>query len=220
MFAIAKDGYFDLWSDALGEPYSVVLEVDTSNNTVVLPNNFIKEEGVYYAGHNSELISLTRNENINKVVDDCGDLEKPNNGYPTDYGQGRFISNHINKNGQLTGGFYGAGGRSIYGDFTIRDGRIWLSSDFRKDEIYLRYLGSPIEDNGDIYVHPWATEPIKDWIYWKMIDKMDGYPRGEKEARFDRFLASKDWMMNRLWSMSAQETKDLSKKNFSLAPKL
>jgi hypothetical protein len=216
---IAKRGYTELWDDISGEPFKAIIPVDKTNNTAVLPDNFKREILVYVLAPTGELISLTRNDNLAKNVDDCGIME---NGEINRITVPMFPSATINQNFQNIGGRYGIGGRSVFGDFKIDEqmGRVLLSSDFSHDEIYLLYTGDPLENNGDYEVHPFLEQPIRDYIYWQSVALKDSVPMSEKQNRFDNYVNSKLWAANQLTSMTVQEVKDLSKKNFTLAPKL
>jgi hypothetical protein len=216
---IARRGYIELWDDLSGEPLRAMLPVDRTNNTAVLPDNFKKDILVYVLDDSGVLISLTRNTNLAKRVDECGQME---NGLVIGYDSPIFASATINQNLQNVGGRYGLGGRSVYGDFTIDEqmGRVILSSDFNRDEIYLMYIGDPLEENGDYLVHPFLEQPIRDYIYWQSVALKDNVPMSEKQNRFDNYVNSKLWAANQMTSMTVQEVKDLSKKNFMLAPKL
>lgn len=216
---IARRGYIELWDDVSGEPYKAVIPVDKTNNTAVIPSNFKREILVYVLNRNGELVSLTRNENLAKHIDECGNELNGSGGV---YLPNIYPTSNINQNLQNKGGMYGIGGRSIYGDFTIdyNMGRILLSSDFCQDEIYLLYTGDPLEKGGDFDVHPFLEQPIRDYIYWQSVAFKDNVPMGEKNARFDNYVNSKLWAANQFTAMTAQEVKDLSKKNFTLAPKI
>lgn len=216
---IAKRGLEELHWDIAGDPFNIILKVDKTNNTAPLPDNFIKEVGVYYT-EGEQLVILSRNENLVKAVDDCGDLVNPTNRYGT--WRNTYSPSTITKSNQFAGGLYGEGGRSNWGEYTIdfHTGLIFISTGLDKDEIYLRYLGSPIETKGDIKVHPFLREPIKKYLYWKMVDMKDSVPAGEKQYRFDAYENAKLWAANQISSIGKDEQFDLNRRNFTLAPKL
>lgn len=216
---IAKRGLDELHWDIAGTPFNVILKVNKKNNTAALPSNFIKEVGVYVA-EGEQLMILSRNANLIKTYNDCGELE--NGGVTNGIMPISYPTQFITKSNQFAGGVYGAGGRSFYGQYDIdfHTGLIMISSDFDRGEVYLKYLGSPMEENGDFYVHPYIKEPIKKYLYWKMIDFKDSAPAGEKQYRFDAYENAKLWAANQMTSIGADEQRDLNRRNFTLAPKL
>lgn len=216
---LAKRGLEELHWDISGDPHYAKIAVNKQNNTAPIPSNLIREIGVYHL-EGEQLIVLSRNNNLLKPIDDCGQEIEPQVEGGV-YSSG-FLSTYISKSLQFTGGFYGAGGRSIYGEYTVdfHNGLIVLSSDFCKDYIYLKYLGSPIQEGGDFKVHPFLKEPIKAYIHWKSVDNKDSVGAGEKDYRFERYLAAKLWSANQINAISKDEQRDINLKNFTLAPKL
>lgn len=212
---IARRGYIDLWSDALGVMQVDKIKVDATTNTAPLPENFVKEEGVYYLTSSGELVILSRNDDFYWDKDNCGIISSPQDSPTVALYTGVESSFRITKDGRAAGGHYGAKGVSIYGQYSIdrNNGLILLSTDYCHEYVYLRYLGNPKAVNEDFYVHPWANEAIKSWVYWKEKDRKSSVGANEKEYWRSRYYDEKFDLQTKLFTMGAQEQVDTSRRN-------
>lgn len=221
---LAINGYRELSYDLNGYIKYEKLEVNTDNNTVNLPPDFIKEVGVAAINSDGKLITLSRNNKIFKDKDDCGNLINPvtrDDDMDTFSG---FVGNDIAqhwRNAQSTGNVFGNQPTQATGEFKINKqyGIIELGTYTSLTYIVLKYLADVEMINGDFLVHPFLREPIKNYIYWQDKAFSPSISAGEKRELKRLYVQSKNWARMRFFSFSYDEAREISRKSFSQAPK-
>lgn len=164
----AINGYRDLHQDLSGVTKRKKIQVNTSNNTADLPDDYQRILDIYTYDSSGRLVGLGTDRKIFKDTDNCGNPISPS---VNNYG-GIFIGNPSASrhfvNGQSKGAFYGIGGQQINGNYRINKdaGRIEFGTDVNLDYAIIEYLGDIEKINGEFFVHEYFREPIKNWIRW------------------------------------------------------
>jgi|14_taG_2_1085336.scaffolds.fasta_scaffold12651_1 hypothetical protein len=224
----AISGLRDLTFDISGAPKKVQLEVDESTNVVALPPDFIKEirVGVIIDG---VFVSLGQNSDIIKKLDDCGNVATNQNNSTNlntaTTAQGFSVANTWHqhyRNGEVIGAYYGIGGHQGVGQFYINydAGRIEFSTITNQSNVVLEYVSDLSTVNGDFRVHPFLEEPILNYIDWvSKRRKHKQYGAGMINDLQRKYVDSKIWAAIRIGSSTKAQVREVSKKNFTLAPK-
>lgn len=223
----AIKGLRELHFDISGAPKKVQLTVNTSTNVVDLPADFIKEirVGIIVDGI---FISLGENSDIVKKLDDCGNVTTNQNnttGNSVNSTQSFSIANTWHqhyRNGEVIGAYYGIGGQQVVGQFYINydAGRIEFSTITNQADIILEYIADLSTVDGDFRVHPFLEEPIMNYIDWvSKRRKHKQYGAGVINDLQRKYVDSKIWAAIRLGSSTKAQVREISKKNFTLAPK-
>lgn len=218
----AISGLRDLHYDVSGVIKQAKITVNTSNNTVNLPPDLIKLIGVS-AFDGSKLVALSRNNNIFKNLDDCGNPTGSSNSLGTGNSDlfGFPSSARHFRDGSVIGAFYGLGSTSNFGEYRYNKeyNRIELSTYTAISHLIVEYLADVSQINGEFIVHEYLVEPIKNWIDWVSKRRKNIVSAGEKQLLEDQYTRSKRKARIRLSSISIAEMQDLSRRTFSQAPK-
>lgn len=222
---LAVNGLRELSYDLNGYIKYVKLDVNTSNNTVDLPSDFIKEVGVGVINSDGNFISLSRNNKIFKDKDDCGNTINPvSRANSNDFYYGGAVGNDIAqhwRNGQATGKYYGNQPSQSTGDYKINKqyGVIELSTNTSQASIILKYLADVEMINGDFLVHPFLREPLKNYIYWQDKAFSSSISPSEKRELKRLYVQSKNWARMRFFSFNYDEAREIARASFFQAPK-
>lgn len=219
---LAIDGLTELNWDVAGATKMVTLTPD-NQGVIHLPEDFVKEVRISALANDNTLIPLSRNNDIFKTVDNCGDYagnQAPNIvGAANDNGFGFDTGNEHFSNGQFIGRYYGVGGRSTAGEFTINreKGEIWLGMYVNARFVILEYIGYlPERVGGNFIVHPFLKEPLMNWIHY--ASRRRKASPSEVEYLHKRYIDSKNWARQRFWNMDFTEVLDIARKNFTQSP--
>lgn len=157
----------------------------SSNNTISLPNDYIKYVQIAVCV-NGVILGLGRSNNFCfPSKDDCGNLKAVSYGGGS-ADSGTFLGGYSDSTEYVQDRDFGVGGGQngigyyrIYED----DGFIALSlnSAANFDSIYIEYLADISQIDGEYMVHPHDIEALKEWMYWKSIQRIRTYPVGEKQ---------------------------------------
>jgi len=171
----AISGLHELNMDTSGVPTEVYLDIE-SNNTVPLPDDFIEytivgvldNGNIHYLGHNTAM-------GLRGNVDNCGNINKNQIDIENDGNDGVVYSYGASRNGESSGKMFGlGGGGNRYGYFKIDYANNYISlqdMDVSFSSIYLQYIADISKVDGQYVVHPYITEALKSWIFWKSLEK-------------------------------------------------
>lgn len=221
----AINGFRDMHYDVVGYTNYDKIAVDTSNNTVDLPSDFIREIGVYVIGGDGKLIPLSRNKHrIFKDKDDCGNTINPVTGMMENSQATAIIGNEISqfyRNGQAIGNMFGNYGVQSTGEYNInkQENIIELSTYTSQSYVVLKYMADIQEINGEFMVHPFLRDAIKDFIYWDDKRFSRSVSPSEKRELKRLYTNSKNWVRMRMNSFNYDEAREISKQSFSQSPK-
>ena len=203
------------------------------NDTCDLPLDYLQYSKIGMIGSNGQINSLGKNDNLSLVrhFDDCGG---PIASQATIHSQTRGADSDSNaawggdlggtvRNSEFMGRMFGVnGGTNSLGEFRIdrEHAMIVLSGiisagfpestaadngQISATSIVMEYLGDISMVDGDFEVHPFMIDSLKDWMYWKSIQKSTNTGRGKvADARSDYFKSSR-WAKKRFTSNTIDE---------------
>lgn len=216
---------------------AVRLDVNTNNQSVILPPDFMKESFVgLYDEHSGNVIPLGRNDNLmvagdvlkdnngDDLLDNDGvqllsDIIRTNNSSATFYYDNPFFWNFYRNHG--LGGEYGqGGGNNVFGYYKVNkiDNRIELSINTSVTQIVLEYqadlsiMENPIIDSV-------LKEAMISGIYYRAIKHKSRVPMGEKQIAKRTYYQDRKDAINILRSMTKEEWLQQFRKNTQATPK-
>ncbi len=221
---------FDLDANNNGSPTCVYLPIN-DNLTVDLPADYINYVRIATIDANGQIHSLGLNNNMafNNAVNACGDpigapTPSTTSGNQADaflFG-GTWDGYADNwRNGELMGRMFGIGGgtnASGYYRIDRAKGQIQLGA-IHQTTLFLEYLSDLSLIDGEYFVHPYAVEALKCYIYWKTNlrnARQSGNVKQEaRQEYFNEFFRAKA----RFNSMTTQEWIDGFRGQNKAAPK-
>lgn len=217
---------------------AVRLDITPSNQTVALPNDFLKISFVgLYDEHTDRIIPLGEDSSLNIAGDPLkdssgndlldsnsiellGEIEYTGNFSDTSYFYDPFFYNYFWGTG--LGRQYGrGGGNSAYGYYRYNrmDNRLELQVNADITKIILEYKAD-VTMQADPLIDALSEEPLKNGIYYMLIRRLADVPANEK------FRAEKEWYNSRRNFISRekqptkQEMLQRSRKNTQTGVKL
>jgi hypothetical protein len=173
-------------------------------------------------GADGTLFALGRNPDIYKLKDNCGNYADNGLQTPTSIGSAALWEDTYTEhyqNGQYIGAWYGAGGKSIAGDFKVNYalGQIELGISASNVKYVLEYISSsPQRINGQYLVHPFLVEPLLAWIRYAKKRNFVGIM--EVKALEADYIAKKQWAAQRFWNMDYDQILEIMRKHMTQSP--
>jgi len=226
---------------------SLKIEVDTSNNTIELPDDFVGLNKVGVVGSDGIVYVLGENRNINhsrayanasgtKVgkssdaidsdadgVFDRVDSKSSTGGSPAssdDVTQG--FNSYLFRNYVYgaSNGLYGIGGGHLYGSFRLNldQNRIELESNDNISEVVIEYVADEARSKNPS-VHVYAEEALMSYVYYKIIERKASVPANEKARARQEYYNERRKANARIKSFSKDEALKTIRKNFKQSPK-
>lgn len=225
---LAKRGLRELGFETAPIIKSIRLDLDTSNMTVALPDDYVdyvrigttKEDGLFYAFVKNDNISTPQtytasggtlvDSDSDGVYDRTDAKEAPDTTLVQEdyyYSAGRPISIY-------GGGMYGRGGAQRDGYFRINleQNRIEISTPYNFAFVDIEYIADAALASGTV-VHPYCVEALDSYIYNSLIKRSTEAPSNEK------IRANREWLSNlkiansRMKGFSKQEFLDMIRHN-------
>ena len=221
--SLAISGLRDLYYDSIGSVETEVLLEVNDNYTVDLPSDYID----YYAIgilSGGELVSLGYNSNLTDIsVNDCGDRIAPST--DSDSTDSLLFVQSIseyNDKGERLGGNYGVGGgRSAIGEFKIYADKGYIALDgYNGTHVILRYKADINMIDGDVKVHPYNVQAIKDYIWKHYVSKSRSYNLGQIQLADKAYKESKKKAQKQHSSMSLREIVSALKSGYRSSPSI
>jgi len=214
---------------------SVKLTVDTSLNTVTLPNDYIEYTKIGVLDSNCNVQVLGLNNKINfagtfaldgggdKILDSDGvETLNPKECTPTDGGDeyaGIFFNNYYENfnNGRLFGLGGGTNARGYY-RINPMDNRIELDSSYAYDYIILEYIADE-SMTADPQVPVEAEEFVRNYIYYRSIEKKNNIPQSAIAQAQVRAYNAKKKANFRIKMFNKSEASQQIFRRYQLSPK-
>ena len=225
---------------------SIKLTVE-SNDTIVLPDDFVDVSKIGIVGADGVVRALTMNGNLNYSrkyeVDSSGTAT--NETHDSEEGPLNIEANFINdrqddksatstgdvdefnafvfENYLFQGGFgrlYGVGGGSAPGEFRINldQNRIEISANSNFTEVVMEYVADEARST-DPEVHVYAEEALRSYIYYKLVERKASVPANEKARARTEYYNERRKANARLSHFTKDEALKTIRKNFMQAPK-
>ena len=226
---------------------SLKIEVDTSNNTIELPDDFVGLNKVGVVGSDGIVYVLGENRNINQSrayanasgtkvgkssdaidsdadgVFDRVDSKSSTSGSPAssdDVTQG--FNSYLFRNYVYgaSNGLYGIGGGHLYGSFRLNldQNRIELESNDNISEVVIEYVADEARSKNPS-VHVYAEEALMSYVYYKIIERKASVPANEKARARQEYYNERRKANARIKSFSKDEALKTIRKNFKQSPK-
>ena len=244
---IALRGIREFGFDVSSRVKSLKLSVDSTNNTVALPADYVDivklgivgGDGILYVmGHNKNLnysMKLetaaddsegTRTDDFdnspldiaaNSVGDKLDDKTGTGDASSSDY-DFYIFENYIFQGG--IGRMYGLGGGHLRGEYRINldQNRIEISTDSGTSEVVLEYIADEAR-SGNPVIHVYAEEALRCYIYYKLCERKANVPANEKTRARAEYYNERRKAKARLSNFSKEEALKTIRQNFKMAPK-
>jgi hypothetical protein len=228
-YQLGVSGMREIHSD-VGHKKSYAMMPLRDNNTASLPLDYISYYRIGICSGN-EILAFAENQDscpISMSLDDCGQIQARVTGDDSISSNSElFLSSNsadsYSKDGQYVGREFGArGGKAVFGEFQINEdeGYVYVeSSAYNIDSLIIEYASIlPKSGDGNIIVHPYETEAIKAWIYWKSIQRVRSYSQSEKEIARMTFGVEKKKSRMRRNAITIQDVIGALRKGYGAAP--
>ena len=214
-----------------------------SNDTVLLPGDFVDLLKVGVVDDNGIVRVFGNNKNINysrkfssspvpndfensplnissnaiKDREDDKTATGTSTGSDNDFGQYVF-ENYIYQGG--AGRLYGAGGGHLAGEYRLNldQDRIEVETNSGYSEVVIEYVADEARA-GDPEVHVYAEEALRSYMYYKIIERKSSVPANEKSRARAEYYNERRKANARLSNFTKEEALKTIRKNFMQAPK-
>ena len=226
---------------------SVKISVNSNNNTIELPDDFVDWRKVGVVGPDGIVYVLGENKNVNysqayanasgtkvgnaaSAVDSDGDgvndrIDSKSSTAGTsassnDITQGldSFIyRNYVYGNHS---GLYGIGGGHFQGGFRVNldQNRIELEANDSISEVVIEYIADEARSKNPS-IHVYAEEALMSYMYYKIIERKSSVPANEKARARTEYYNERRKANARLKSFTKEEALKTIRKNYKQSPK-
>lgn len=213
---------------------SIKISIDTTNNTVALPEDYVDMVKIGVVGSDGMVYVLGENKNINysqtnggsttapKITSESTDSKTATSGIGTS--QEDDFSRYVFHNYFSGGGYgqlYGLGGGQRYGDYRINydQNRIEIDTDGSISEVVLEYVADEAQSSNPS-IHSYASEALRSYVYYKIIERRSNVPMGEKQRARKEYYNNLRLAKARLSNFTKEDALRVIRKNFKQSPKL
>lgn len=226
---------------------SVKISVNSNNNTIELPDDFVDWRKVGVVGPDGIVYVLGENKNVNysqayanasgtkvgnaaSAVDSDGDgvndrIDSKSSTAGTsassnDITQGldSFIyRNYVYGNHS---GLYGIGGGHFQGGFRVNldQNRIELEANDSISEVVIEYIADEARSKNPS-IHVYAEEALMSYMYYKIIERKSSVPANEKARARTEYYNERRKANARLKAFTKEEALKTIRKNYKQSPK-
>ena len=227
----------------LGKKVKSLKSTVQSNNTIILPEDFVDLIKIGIVDSEGILRVFGENKNINYsrkiisptlVADSASDplniednlinnreddktATDNSSGSDNDFGQYVF-ENYIYQGG--AGRLYGAGGGHLAGEYRLNldQNRIEIETNDGFGDVVIEYIADEARST-DPEVHVYAEEALRCYMYYKIIERKSSVPANEKARARAEFYNERRKANARLSNFTKDEALKTIRKNFMQAPK-
>ena len=219
---------------------SLKLEIDPSNDTVALPDDFVDFSKIGIVDEDGIIRPLIQNNNINysskkndgvssksssgpldikaNIVNDVTPDKTATGSTPKNPDDSFVFDNYTFQGG--TGRLYGFGGAQAAGHYRMNldDNRIEVEMHVNATEVVLEYVADEARST-DPTVHVYAEEALRCYIYYKLVERKASVPANEKARARVEYYNERRKANARLSTFTKDEVIKTLRKNFKQAPK-
>lgn len=233
----ALRGLRDLGFDILKVVKTLKLAVNTSTNSVELPDDFVDLVKIGVVGSDGLLYVFGQNKNITSAMQYVLDssslpVDSDNDGV-YDRESAKVASqatsaekgheSYIFRNyllGSTYGALYGLGGGNYSGEYRMNaeQNRIELSTSDSTSHIVIEYIADEARSVNPS-VHIYAENALRSYIYYRLTERKTSVPLGEKARARQEYYNERRLANSRLNAVSKEEILKTIRKNFKQSPK-
>jgi hypothetical protein len=242
----ALRGIREFGFDVTSRVKSLKLSIDSSNNTVALPDDYVDLVKIGTVDSNGILRTLGENKNINysrkyeeaagvateettdsatgplnidaNIILDRQDDKTASSSSATGGSSSYVFENYLYQGG--LGRVYGIGGGGRVGDYRINldQNRIEIDTNGGTSEVVIEYIADEARSTNPV-IHVYAEEALRSYIYYRICERKSTVPANEKARARSEYYNERRKAKSRLSNFSKTEALRTIRKNFKLAPK-
>lgn len=226
---------------------SLKLSVDSANNTVELPDDYVDWSKIGVVGTDGIVYVLGENKNINySEAYDNGSGVKTGTAANANDSDGDGVYDRIDSKSStgksptlsddISSGFdsyvfrnyiygarnamYGIGGGNLYGQFRVNldQNRIELESNSSIEEVVIEYVADEARSKNPS-IHVYLEEALMAYMYYKIIERKASVPANEKARARQEYYNERRKANARIKSFTKEEALKTIRKNFKQGPK-
>ena len=242
----ALRGIREFGFDVTSRIKSLKLPIDSTNNTVALPDDFVDIVKIGVVTDDGFVRTLGQNKHLNQSrkyeVDSNGTAtnetfdseegplnieansikDRQDDKSVTD-GSNESYDYYIFENYLYQGGLgrlYGLGGGARVGDYRINydQNRIEVDTNSNADEVVIEYVADEARSTNPV-IHVYAEEALRCYIYYKICERKSTVPANEKARARAEYYNERRKAKARLSNFTKDEALRTIRKNYRLAPK-
>tara|TARA_S200002703_G_scaffold155578_1_gene159895 strand:+ start:411 stop:1256 length:846 start_codon:yes stop_codon:yes gene_type:complete len=244
----ALRGIREIGFDMSNKIKSIKIEVNSSNNTIELPDDFVDLSKVGVVGSDGIVYILGQNKNINQSrayanslgnkvgnvadaidtdgdgvhdrIDSKGSTKSGSPASSDDVTQGFNSFIFRNYVYGASNGLYGIGGGHLFGNYRLNldQNRIELESNDNISEVVIEYLADEARSKNPS-VHVYIEEALMAYMYYKIIERKASVPANEKARARQEYYNERRKANARMKSFSKDDALQTIRKNYKQAPK-
>lgn len=238
---LALRGIREFGFDVSARVKSLKLTINTSNNTIKLPDDYVDLRKIAVVDNDGTLRPFGQNKNINYSRKESGTktTDSADGPIPTeanlvnnltdsktatvDLNSDNDYDHYIFENYLYQGGLgrlYGAGGGRTPGDYRINldQNRIEIDTNSDYSEVVIEYVADEARSTNPV-IHVYAEEALQAYIYYRLCERKSSVPMGEKQRARTEYYNERRKANARLKNFNKDEALKTIRKNFRLAPK-
>ena len=226
---------------------SVKITVDSTNDTIELPDDFVDWCKVGVVGSDGIVYVLGENKNVNysQAYANSSGTKVGNAASATD-SDGDGVFDRIDSKGATTGasassndlsqgfdsyvfrnyvygaanGLYGVGGGHLEGGFrfNLDQNRIELEGNDSISEVVIEYVADEARSKNPS-IHVYVEEALMSYMYYKIIERKSSVPANEKARARQEYYNERRKANARIKSFTKEEALKTIRKNYKQSPK-
>lgn len=220
---------------------SLKLSINSNNNTVTLPEDYVDIRKIGVVDENGKLRAFGQDKNINYSRKTSGTSTSDSSEGPipteanlttnlvddktatADVSSSDDYDHYVFENYLYQGGIgrlYGAGGGRAPGEYRINldQNRIEIDTDSTYSEVVIEYIADEARSTNPV-INVYAEEALQAYIYYRICERKSSVPMGEKQRARQEYYNERRKANARLKNFNKEEALRTIRKNFKLAPK-
>ena len=243
----ALRGIREIGFDLSKKVKSLKLNINTENNTVELPDDFVDLVKVGIVDSDGIVRVFGQNKNINysrsytntndalqeNIYTSEGAVDTDNDGVydriddktstTNTPGETDNLDYYIFENYLYQGGYgrlYGVGGGNLAGDYRLNldQNRLEVDTNSGYSQVVIEYVADEARAS-DPSVHVYIEEALRSYIYYKIIERKASVPANEKARARSEYYNERRKANARMSNFTKEEALRTIRKNFQQAPK-
>jgi len=238
----ALRGIREMGFDISNKVRSLKLTINSANNTVELPDDYVGWSKIGVVGTDNLVYVLGENKNINysQAYDNGSGVKAPTSATASDNDSDGVYDRIDDKTSTgdvgIQSGFnstifrdyyygaqnavYGAGGGRYRGEFRVNldQNRIEISPMSGVSEIVIEYVADEARSKNP-EVHVYLEEALMSYMYYKIIERRSSVPANEKARARQEYYNERRKANSRMKTFTKEEALKTIRKNFKQSPK-